>query len=177
MTRRVKVVPYNPNWRVAFENESKQVAVALGDNVVAVYHIGSTSILTIHAKPIIDMLVEVREIVKIDERNSAIQALGYEVMGELRIPGRRFFRKDNEAGIRTHHVHTFEANSAQVKRHLTFRNYMKAHDEDAQKYSELKQELAKKYPNDIERYMDGKDEFIKQMDNKAAEWQILQTGM
>lgn len=177
MSRRVEVVPYKPNWRVAFENESKQVAVALGDNVVAVHHIGSTSIPTIHAKPIIDMLVEVREIVKIDERNSAMQALGYEVMGELGIPGRRFFRKDNEAGIRTHHVHAFEVNSAQVKRHLTFRNYMRVHAEDAKKYSELKQELAKKYPNDIEGYMDGKDEFIKEMDNKAAEWQILQTGM
>lgn len=177
MTRRVEVVPYKPNWRVAFENESKQVAVALGDNVVAVHHIGSTSIPTIYAKPIIDMLVEVREIAKVDEQNSVMQALGYEVMGELGIPGRRFFRKDNEAGIRTHHVHTFEVNSAQVKRHLTFRNYMRVHAEDAQKYSELKQELAKKYPNDIEGYMDGKDEFIKEMDNKAAEWQILQTGM
>ncbi|MGB8698792.1 MAG: GrpB family protein [Thermosynechococcaceae cyanobacterium] len=177
MTRRVEVVPHNPHWLSAFENESKQVAVALGDGIVAIHHIGSTAISMIHAKPIIDMLVEVREIAKVDERNSAMQALGYEVMGEFGIPGRRFFRKDNEAGIRTHHIHAFEGNSAQVERHLTFRNYMRVHAEDAQKYSELKQELAKRYPNDIEGYMDGKDEFIKEMDKKAAEWQISQTGM
>lgn len=177
MTRRVEVVPHNPNWCGAFKDESKQVAVALGENVVAIQHIGSTAIPTIHAKPIIDMLVEVRDITKVDERNSAMQALGYESIGEFGIPGRRFFRKDNEAGIRTHHIHTFEVGSAQVERHLAFCNYMSVHAEDAQRYSELKQELAKKYPNDIEGYMDGKDEFIKEMDKKAAEWQISQIGL
>jgi GrpB-like predicted nucleotidyltransferase (UPF0157 family) len=177
MTRRVEVVPNNPNWLNAFENESKQVAVVLGNNLVAVHHIGSTAIPMIHAKPIIDMLVEVREVAKVDEQDLAMQALGYEVMGEFGILGRRFFRKDNEAGIRTHHIHTFEANSAQVERHLAFRDYMRIHAEDAQKYSELKQELAKKYPNDIEGYMDGKDEFIKEMDKKSVEWKTSQSGL
>jgi GrpB-like predicted nucleotidyltransferase (UPF0157 family) len=174
MMRRVEVVPHNPNWRGEFEQESQQVAAALGDNVVAVHHIGSTSIPVIYAKPIIDLLVEVREIAKVDERNPAMQALGYEAMGELGIPGRRFFRKDNAAGIRTHHIHTFEVNSAQVLRHLTFRNYMRVHAEDAQQYSSLKQKLAQQYLNDIEAYMDGKDEFIKAMDHKAAEWHSSQ---
>jgi len=177
MARRVEVVPHNPNWCSAFENESKQIVAALGDNVAAVHHIGSTAIPTIHAKPIIDMLVEVREIAKVDERDSAMQALGYEVMGEFGIPGRRFFRKDNEAGIRTHHIHVFEVNSAQVERHLAFHDYIKIHAEDAQKYSELKQELAKKYPNNIEGYMDGKDGFIKEIDKKAVEWRTSQRGM
>jgi GrpB-like predicted nucleotidyltransferase (UPF0157 family) len=177
MTRRVEVVPHNPNWLNAFENESKQVAIVLGNNLVAVHHIGSTAIPMIHAKPIIDMLVEVREVAKVDEQDSAMQVLGYKVMGEFGIPGRRFFRKDNEAGIRTHHIHTFEANSAQVERHLAFRDYMRIHAEDAQKYSELKQELAKKYPNDIEGYMDGKDEFIKEMDKKSVEWQTSQSDL
>ena len=172
MTRIVEVVPHNPNWFSAFENESKQVAVTLGHNIVAIHHIGSTAIPTIYAKPIIDLLIEVKEIARVDERNSAMQVLGYEIMDEFGISGRRFFRKDNEAGIRTHHIHAFEISSAQVERHLTFRNYMIANAEDAQKYSELKQELARKYPNNIEAYMDGKDEFIKEMDKKAAEWKI-----
>lgn len=177
MARRVEIVPHNPNWCSAFENESKHIAAALGSNVAAVHHIGSTAIPTIHAKPIIDMLVEVREIAKVDERDSAMQSLGYEVMGEFGIPGRRYFRKDNEAGIRTHHIHVFEVNSAQVERHLAFRDYMKTHAGDAQKYSELKQELAKKYPNNIEGYMDGKDGFIKEIDKKAVEWRTSQRDM
>jgi soluble cytochrome b562 len=63
---------------------------------------------------------------------------------------------------------------AQVERHLTFRDYMRVHGEAAQKYSDLKRELVKQHPNDIERYVDGKDEFIKEIDRKAAEWRSSQ---
>jgi GrpB-like predicted nucleotidyltransferase (UPF0157 family) len=175
--RKVEVVPHRPDWHSAFESESMQVMVALGDdNVVAVHHIGSTAIPRIYAKPIIDMLVEVREISKIDERSPAIAGLGYTVMGEFGIPDRRFFLKNDDSGVRTHHVHAFEVGSAQIERHLTFRDYMRAHGEDAQKYSDLKQQLVKQYPNDIEGYMDGKDEFIKEIDRKAAEWRSSQAS-
>ncbi len=168
--RKVEVVPHDPKWQEAFELESKSVADALGENVVAVHHIGSTAIPSIYAKPIIDLLVEVKDIIKVDRKNSAMESLGYEVMGEFGIPGRRFFRKDNQENVRTHHIHTFEIASAQVKRHLAFRDYMLAHPENAQKYSELKRELARKYPKNIDKYMDGKDGFIKEMDKKAAQW-------
>ncbi len=135
-----------------------------------IHHIGSTSIDTIYAKPIIDMLAEVKDIEKVAPLNAAIEALGYVSMGELGIPGRRFFRKDNHAGIRTHHLHVFEVGSPQIDRHLVFRDYLRCHVEAAQIYSELKQKLAQQYPIDIENYMDGKAEFIKETDKKAAEW-------
>lgn len=170
----VEVVPPNPQWRSEFEHESQRVAEALGGNAVAVHHIGSTAIPTIYAKPIVDMLVEVSEITAVDARNAAIAALGYEAMGEFGIPGRRYFRKHNAAGVRTHHIHAFEIGSPQIDRHLTFRDYMIAHPDDAQAYSNLKRELAKQYPSDIEGYMDGKDEFIKEMDRRAAQWRAAQ---
>jgi GrpB-like predicted nucleotidyltransferase (UPF0157 family) len=170
MIRKVEVVPYNPNWNSVFEDESKQVAVALGKNVVAVYHIGSTAIPVIYAKPIIDLLVAVEDIAKVDEQNTLMQGLGYKVMGEFGIIGRRFLCKDNEVGIRTHHIHIFEVVSDQIERHLAFRDYMRSHPEDAQRYSELKQKLAKQYPDDIEKYMDGKADFIKEIDKKAVVW-------
>jgi len=97
-----------------------------------------------------------------------MESLGYEVMGEYGIPERRFFRKDNPAGVRTHHIHIFEVASAQVKRHLAFRDYMIAHPEVAHRYSELKHELAREHPLNIDGYMDGKDGFIKEIDLKAA---------
>jgi GrpB-like predicted nucleotidyltransferase (UPF0157 family) len=171
MMRKVEVVPHNPNWNRAFQDESTQVIVALGDNVIAIDHIGSTAIATISAKPIIDILVSVADIAKVDDRNASMHALGYEVMGEYGIAGRRYFRKDNESGIRTHHVHVFTVGSAQINRHLAFRDYMRVHPEEAQRYSDLKQTLAKQYPDDIEGYMDGKDKFIKAIDQKAAVWQ------
>lgn len=106
MVRKVEVVPHNPRWRDVFEMESKLIVRAFGKNFVAIHHIGSTSISGIYAKPIVDILVEVKDITKVDEQSAAMESLGYEVMGEFGIPDRRFFRKDNQSGIRTHHVHT-----------------------------------------------------------------------
>ncbi|WP_199247897.1 GrpB family protein [[Phormidium] sp. ETS-05] len=172
--KRVAVVPHDPQWADAFAVESQQIADALGENVVAIHHIGSTAIPMIYAKPIIDLLVEVKDINQVNQQNSTLESLGYEVMGEFGIPGRRYFRKNNPAGMRTHHVHIFEVGSPQVERHLNFRDYMIAHPEAAQKYSDLKQELGQKYPNDIEKYMDGKDGFIQEIDQKAARWRLGQ---
>jgi GrpB-like predicted nucleotidyltransferase (UPF0157 family) len=173
MTRKVEVVPHDRHWQSLFADESQQLAIAFGDNAIAIHHIGSTAIETIYAKPIIDILIEVKDINKVDDRNSEIESLGYFAMGEFGISGRRFFRKDNYDGIRTHHIHTFEVGSPQIDRHLAFRDYLKSHPEAARKYSQLKQQLAQQYPTDIERYMDGKDGFIKEIDRKAADWRSI----
>ncbi|MBE9195794.1 GrpB family protein [Synechocystis sp. LEGE 06083] len=172
--RKVEVVPHNQKWRTAFAVESERVAAEMGENVIAVHHIGSTAIPGIYAKPIIDLLVEVKNIFNVDEQNSSMESIGYEVMGEFGIPGRRYFSKNNQAGFRTHHIHIFEVGSEQVKRHLKFRDYMIAHADDAQKYSEIKRKLAKKYPTNIDKYMDGKDQFIREIDRKAAQWHKTQ---
>ncbi|MGF1542145.1 MAG: GrpB family protein [Pleurocapsa sp.] len=174
--RKVEVVPHDPKWQEIFKAESNRVREALGKNVVAVHHIGSTAIPRIYAKPIIDLLVEVKDIAKVDEQDTSMESLGYEVMGEFGISGRRFFRKNNQEGIRTHHIHTFTIGSDQVKRHLAFRDYMIAHPEDAQSYSELKRSLAREYPTNIDEYMDRKDGFIREIDKKATQWQALQTS-
>ena len=166
--RKVEVVPHDPKWRDAFGAEASRVAAALGGNVVAIHHIGSTAIPNIYAKPVIDMLVEVRDITEVDGRSSAMESLGYEVLGEYGIPGRRYFRKDSREGIRTHHIHAFEAGSAEAGRHLAFRDYMIAHPEAAQRYSELKRKLAEEHPQSMDGYMDGKDGFIKEMDRRAV---------
>jgi GrpB-like predicted nucleotidyltransferase (UPF0157 family) len=105
-----------------------------------------------------------------------MEALGYEVMGEYGIPGRRYFRKDDREGIRTHHVHAFEAGSAEAERHLAFRDYMIAHPAEAQRYSELKRRLAQEHPQSLDGYMDGKDGFIKEMNRRAARWRTSRAG-
>ncbi|KAI9134056.1 GrpB family protein [Acaryochloris sp. CCMEE 5410] len=121
------------------------------------------------------LLIEVQCITQVDERSSSMEQLGYEVMGEFGISGRRFFRKNNQHGIRTHHIHIFNHSSTKVKRHLAFRDYMIAHPTDAKQYSDLKCLLASQYPTDIDGYMDGKDSFIKAIDIKAGQWNALQT--
>lgn len=123
--RKVEVVPYDWNWQNLYQAESISVAKAL-QNVIAIHHIGSTAIIGIYAKPIIDILVEVKDINSVDGYNTAMETLNYQPMG-FGIVDRRFFRKYNSLGIRTYHVHVFETNSPQVTRHLAFRDYMNAH--------------------------------------------------
>jgi GrpB-like predicted nucleotidyltransferase (UPF0157 family) len=176
MTRKVEVVPHNPGWHDLFETEAKEIAIALAENIIAIHHIGSTSIETIYAKPIIDILVEVSSIAKVDDRNSSMQLLGYQCMGEFGIKDRRFFLKDNPDGIRTHHIHIFEVGSVQITRHLAFRDYLNVQIEDALTYSSLKRSLAEKCPNDIEGYMDGKHDFIQEIDRKAVEWRMQKSS-
>ena len=164
---RIKVVAHDPAWRGEFEAEARRITRALGDLVVRLHHIGSTAIPGIFAKPIIDFLMEVEDIVDLEDRSSVMEELGYEAMGEFGIPGRRYFRKNNALGVRTHQVHAFEADSTEVERHLAFRDYMIAHPEEAQAYGDLKRKLAQEHPDDIEAYMDGKDPFIKECEAKA----------
>lgn len=166
---KVEVVPYNPAWHSQFEQVAEQLQQAMGVVVLVVHHIGSTAIPGIYAKPVIDLLVEVSDIRSVDDRAAALETLGYEAMGEFGIAGRRYFRRQISE-IRTHNVHIFAADSPQIARHLAFRDYLIAHPDEAQQYSDLKRSLARQYPHDIQGYMDGKDAFIRAIDQKAALW-------
>src|SRR5579884_2106813 len=139
-----------------------------GDEIVEVHHIGSTSVPGLKAKPVIDLMPVVREIERVDAFNDAMAAQGYEAMGEYGIPGRRYFRKGGEE--RTHNVHVFQVGDPGVERHLAFRAYLVAHLEVAARYGELKAALARRFPDDIEGYMDGKDTFVKEVERQAVAW-------
>jgi GrpB-like predicted nucleotidyltransferase (UPF0157 family) len=167
---KVYVVPYDPSWSAEFIAEAARIRLAVGDLVVAVHHIGSTSIPGIFAKPVIDILLEVYNIQTLDARSAALVELGYEAKGEFGIPGRRYFRRDSAMETRTHQIHAFEAGNPGNERHLAFRDYMIAHPAIAQQYSLLKQQLAAAHPEDIEAYMAGKDSFIKEHEAKAIVW-------
>lgn len=136
--------------------------------MIHVYHIGSTAIPTIKAKPVIDILVEVKNIQFVDRYNLKMKQLGYEALGENGIPQRRFFQKGGDK--RTNHVHIFEQGNKEIARHLTFRDYMIAHPEEALRYSQLKQTLAEKFPYNIEKYIEGKNDYIKEVDTMAEKW-------
>lgn len=170
MPMRIVVVEHDPAWRTEFEEESQLISKVLRDRVLRLHHIGSTAIPGIFAKPVIDLLMEVDNIVELDASGCAMEGLGYESMGEFGIPGRRYFRRNNALGVRTHQVHAFEAKSPEIARHLAFRDYMIAHRAEARAYGELKRNLAREFPEDIQGYMNGKDPFIKEHEARALVW-------
>jgi GrpB-like predicted nucleotidyltransferase (UPF0157 family) len=169
MPRRVTVVPYDACWPDLFQEEADDLTAILGDEVVAIHHIGSTAIPGIYAKPIIDILVEVQDIERMDTLNREMTEHGYLPKGEFGIAGRRFFIKGTEES-RTHHVHVFQTGDPEYERHLAFRDYLRAHPEEAQAYSRLKRELAQRFPHDIDGYMAGKNDLIKETERKAKAW-------
>jgi GrpB-like predicted nucleotidyltransferase (UPF0157 family) len=168
--RRIVVVPYEERWVGMFEEAAREVRGVMGENLIEVHHIGSTSIPGMDAKPIIDLLAVVEGIGEVDRGNAGMEAVGYEAMGEFGIVGRRYFRRNDAAGVRTHQVHTFQRGSGEVVRHLAFRDFMRAHPLEAGEYAKLKRRLAEAHPFDMEAYMDGKDGFIKEMERRALAW-------
>ena len=169
LVRKIIVIPHDENWQELFSLEKERLTELLGDHVLSIHHIGSTAIPNIKAKPIIDILVEVKNIEKMDEFNDPMIQEGYQPRGEHGIPRRRYFVK-SKGVIHTHHLHMFQTGNPEIERHLSFRDYLIAHPEEAQTYSNLKVELARKYPEDSPRYTTGKDEFIKKIDKKAKAW-------
>lgn len=166
----IRVVPYDELWPARYEAEAKRIREAVGDIVVQVHHIGSTAVPGLSAKPIIDMLVEVSGLAELDSRTPVLESLGYEAKGEHGIPGRRYFRRHDASGVRTHQVHAFDVRSLQADRHLAFRDYLIAHPQVAQAYGELKRQLAERFPTDKYAYMDGKDSFVKHYESEALAW-------
>ncbi|MBP9722723.1 MAG: GNAT family N-acetyltransferase [Gammaproteobacteria bacterium] len=165
--KEIEIVKYNPDWPKLFESEAVLIKQALGDNCIAVHHIGSTAVPELAAKPVIDILPVVLDITKVDIKNINMAELGYNAKGEYGIPLRRFFQKKINI-IRTHNVHVFEQGNTEIDRHLGFRNWMRSHSYDREKYAELKQDLANRFPNDMMSYGLGKDQFIADVDHKAG---------
>jgi len=170
MDAKIEVWTHNPHWRREYTKESGRLRRVLGAVAEHVHHIGSTSIPTTQAKPIIDILLEVTSLPALDALTTQIEALGYEAKGEYGIPGRRYFRRDGARGKRLNNVHAFEVGSPGALRHLAFRDYLLAHADVAQEYGELKARLAAAHPHDMEAYMDGKDAFVKEHERRALAW-------
>ena len=170
MARVIEVVPHDPEWSDGFKQEVEALTEIFDHEIVAIHHIGSTAIPGILAKPIIDVLVEVRDIERIDAFNRQMRERGYLPKGEFGIAGRRFFIKGTEES-RTHHIHIFQAGNPEFERHLAFRDYLRAHRDQAQAYSRLKAELARRFPRDADSYTAGKSDFVEEIERKAEAWE------
>jgi GrpB-like predicted nucleotidyltransferase (UPF0157 family)/GNAT superfamily N-acetyltransferase len=162
----IEVVPYNPAWSQMFEEEAARIKRALGENCIAIHHIGSTAVPGLCAKPVIDMIPVVLDITEVDAATPNMQLLGYEAKGEFGMLFRRFFVKNLE--VQSYHVHVFEQDNSEVERHVKFRDWMRTHEDDLTAYAALKQELALKYANDRKAYSFGKEAFIVGIDSKTG---------
>ena len=166
--REVVLEAYQAGWADQFAKEVSILYPVFWMCWESVYHIGSTSIPGIIAKPIIDILLVVHKVDKIDAFNETVQAMGYNVMGEYGIEGRRYYFKGFP--VNTVHIHAFQPDSPEVERHILFRDYMRTHPDERDSYGQLKEKLAKEFRFDPPQYSDEKSSFIKRMDQQAMQW-------
>jgi GrpB-like predicted nucleotidyltransferase (UPF0157 family) len=166
---RVELVDHDPSWAELFERERAVLAPIFDAQAVGIEHIGSTSVPDLCAKPIVDVLVGLRELALTDEQIRAMERLGYEYLGEHGLPGRLFFRKEP----RTHHVHVVEYGGEHWERQLTFRDTLRSDAEERRRYDEFKRRLAAEgHPR--ETYTELKTPFIREVEARARERRTAQ---
>lgn len=168
----VVIVDYDPRWPRFFDEEKTNILRVIGPMVVAIEHIGSTAVPGLGAKPIIDIMAGVQHLSDATWCIQPLKTLGYEYVPEYEkfMPDRRYFRKGNTPGMEhgsTHHVHMVEVGGDFWDRHLLFRDYLRGHPEEAQRYADLKKTLAARFSSDRESYTNAKTDYIQEIVARA----------
>lgn len=169
MTRKSEVVPYNPAWPQMFEEEAAQIKEALGENCIAIHHIGSTAVPGFSAKPLIDIITVVKDISCVTQ---ILEALGYTYKGEYNIPFRLFFsQRDSLPNV---NLHIYEAGSPEIELNLLFRDFLRIHPRVKEEYTNLKLNLVKQDSSHkkahalVSTFNLGKNSFIKKVLSQAG---------
>lgn len=166
----VSLAPHNSNWSKAFTVVETIFKEHIPNNL-ELYHIGSTAIPGIHAKPILDVLGVVPSIEAFDNSRSELESLGFVWKGEYGITGRRYcvlYNESEEIGLVN--LHVFAKADHEVEKHLVFRDYLRASPEASGRYEDLKKRLAEVHIGARTNYSEGKSELIGVLLNEAFRW-------
>ena len=162
-TAKVVVVPYDCGWKNDFEKIKTEIEGAIGDLVVGVEHVGSTSVEGLSAKPCIDIDVVIKDYQVFEAVVKGLAGIGYIHEGDLGIKDREAFKYSDKSHLKKHHLYVCPAYSEELRRHLVFRDFLKDHPEAAAKYSRVKEEGAGLFPDDIDKYIEYKSPCIKEL--------------
>ena len=164
-------VAYDPRWPTAFETEAARLGRIAA--IERLHHTGSTAVPGLMAKPIIDMVAEVGTLEDIAAAAPRLAELGYEAKGEFGIAGRRYFRRHDAAGVRTHHLHVFAVGAAEVVRHLALRDYLRAHADKAAAYAAMKRAILDGEVGQGLTYAEAKLDFVEELNVEALAWRAI----
>ena len=165
----VRLVPYEPAWAELYREEEARLRAALGDHVVQIEHVGSTSVPGLHAKPILDIVVAVRDMGDVTMFEEVVGRLGYEHRPEHDMPGRLYLVKSTADDKATHHLNITELGTECWFSHVAFRDYLRTWRAIMEEYRSLKDELARHHQQDRRGYLAGKGPFITRILNLARE--------
>jgi GrpB-like predicted nucleotidyltransferase (UPF0157 family) len=163
----VSLVKYNPEWIELFNKEKVLLKEILGQDAIGIEHIGSTAIIGIMAKPIIDIALgidfkKVNEIKTILENNNWIFRPKFGDINKHVV-----FAKGNDIE-RTHYLHLMQYDSKEWNEKIFFRDYLNNHEKERIEYEELKIEAMNKFSDDRKNYTKEKGEFVQKIIDKAS---------
>lgn len=158
--KHVVVLPYDDQWKQDFFKIKTELADALGQLATGIEHVGSTSVEGLSAKPVIDIDVVIKDYSVFDNVVIALEKIGYRHEGNLGIPGREAFKYDGKEHLKKHHLYVCPEDSEELKRHIAFRDYLRSHPDAVKEYSRIKEDGARMYPYDIDRYIEYKSPLI-----------------
>ena len=162
-TKKVIVEKYTPTWKTAFDAIRAELEEALGGLILSVEHVGSTSVEGLSAKPCIDIDIVIADYTVFDAVVEALASIGYEHEGNLGIRDREAFKYTDKPHLQKHHLYVCPKESAELHRHLTFRDYLRQNPEAAAQYSAVKEDAAHLYPDDIDGYIAYKSPCIEEL--------------
>jgi GrpB-like predicted nucleotidyltransferase (UPF0157 family) len=161
----VELVAYDPDWSRLFAVEAERLRAVLDPALVLrIEHFGSTAVPGLVAKPIIDILIAVHSLARAKaEAVAPILSLGYVYREDNPKPDRMFFVKGMPpyGARRTHHVHITEPGGEMWQRRLAFRDHLRAHPDEAERYAALKRDLAQRHATDRKGYTDAKTDYVE----------------
>lgn len=170
MAEPVYVVPYNPLWPSLFSLERSRVEAVVGHWVETIEHVGSTAVPGLDAKPVIDLMVGVRNIWDADRCIRPLEEVGYSYWAEdSALDHHRLFVRfvNPEWTYRTHNLHVVEVGDEYWENRLLFRDHLRSHPETAEEYALLKRDLAGRFRDDREAYTEAKTGFISRVVERA----------
>ena len=162
-TKKVVVVPYDEAWKNAFEEIKNEIEAEIGDLILGIEHIGSTSVEGLSAKPCIDIDVIIKDYSVFDAVAKKLGTIGYIHEGDLGIQDREAFKYSNKPHLMMHHLYECPQDSKELHRHITFRDFLRHNPEAVRKYSLVKEKAAELFPCDINKYIEYKTPCIAEL--------------
>lgn len=168
MKEPVMIEAYSNSWPIIFNELSTTIIKQIGSDINRIDHIGSTSVVGLAAKPIIDIQISVSDLDNIEPIVSGLSILGYQYRPNNDDLTKRYFRESPE--MRRTHIHVRQSGSWSEQFNLLFRDYLREHEYDRDQYAKVKYELASQYRDQREQYVEAKTEMIWKIMKKANKW-------
>ena len=162
-TAKVVVLPYDAGWQRDFAAIKRELECALGPLALRIEHVGSTAVEGLSAKPCIDIDVVIRDYDVFSAVVNKLAEIGYQHEGDLGIRDREAFCYSGKPHLQTHHLYVCPLQSAELHRHLTFRDFLRTHPEAVRQYGAVKEAAAQLFPNDIDEYIRYKTPCIEEL--------------